>query len=701
MSSTSDPLAGGRRVAIVGAALSDCGRVDHKTVYELHYQATTRALADAGLTRADIEGFMSTGTGTLAPIEVCDYLGIRPRWVEGTNVGGSAWQFMVEHAVAAIARGYVDVVAITYGSTTRSDLKKGLRTANLTFGGRGAEQFDVPYGHTLISRYAMAAMRHMHEYGTTIEQLAEIAVSTRYNASLNPEAMYRELITIDDVQSSPMMADPLTKLHCCLRSDGGGSVILASEDRARDCAKAPVWILGTGEAISHTTMSEWTDFTESPCVRSGEQAFRRAGVTPADIDVCQLYDSFTPTVLLTLEGLGFCAKGEGGPFVEDGKLRVGGSLPTNTDGGGLSACHPGMPRHVPLGRGGAPAQGRMRAPAGRGRRAGVCQRDRWLVLVGRHGHPGERARLAMTTPSEPALAGLRVVDLSVGIAGAYCTKLFVDAGADVVVVEPPGGHPLRARGGAGALFGFLHTGKRSVIADPAEPPLSGPTASLVAAADIVVIDAAPPDRTAASLAQTRPDLIVVSLSPFGLAGPWSERVASDLTLQALCSSIAGRGERHGSPVTAGGELVEWASGTGAAVATLVALRRRDRTGLGELIDLAALEVAITIFNGFRAVSGQLVPAGPPPYQVVEVPSIEPAQDGWIGFATLSADQFANFAAMIDRPEWAEDPEISRIDVRIDRAAEIRRDIAAWTTHHTVEDIMDRAAARPRAGRPTR
>jgi len=209
-------------VAIVGAALSDCGRVDHKTVYELHYQATTRALDDAGLTRADIEGFMSTGTGTLAPIEVCDYLGIRPRWVEGTNVGGSAWQFMIEHAVAAISRGYVDVVAITYGSTTRSDLKKKLRTANLTFGGRGAEQFDVPYGHTLIARYAMAAMRHMHEYGTTIEQLAEIAVSTRYNASLNPEAMYRELITIDDVQSSPMMADPLTKLHCCLRSDGGG-----------------------------------------------------------------------------------------------------------------------------------------------------------------------------------------------------------------------------------------------------------------------------------------------------------------------------------------------------------------------------------------------------------------------------------------------------------------------------------------------
>jgi crotonobetainyl-CoA:carnitine CoA-transferase CaiB-like acyl-CoA transferase len=299
----------------------------------------------------------------------------------------------------------------------------------------------------------------------------------------------------------------------------------------------------------------------------------------------------------------------------------------------------------------------------------------------------------MTAPSGAALAGLRVVDLSSGIAGAYCTKLFVDAGADAVIVESDRGHPLRMRGEAGALFGFLHTGKRSVVGEAGAPLLSPSVAALVACADVVMVDAMPPDRTAASLALSHPDLIVVSLSPFGLVGPWSERVASDLTLQALCSSIAGRGERHGSPVKAGGELIEWASGTAAAVATLVALRRRDRTGLGELIDLAALEVAITIFNGFRAVSGQLVPAGPPPYQVVEVPSVEPAQDGWIGFATLSADQFANFAAMIGRPEWAEDPEISRIDVRIDRAAEIRRDIAAWTTLHTVDDIMERAAAR--------
>jgi acetyl-CoA acetyltransferase len=329
-------------VAIVGAALSDCGRVDHKSPYELHLQATSRAVNDAGLDRDDIQGFMSTGLGTLPPIEVADYMGFKPGWVDSTGVGGSTWEFMLEHAYAAIAMGLVDVVALTYGSTARADLKRRVRGANLSFGTRGPAQFDAPFGHTLISKYAMVAQRHMYEFGTKIEQLAEIAVSTRYNASLNPDAYYTDPITIDDVQSAAMIAEPFTKFHCCIRSDGGGSIILAAEDRARDCAKSPIWILGTGEATSHTTMSEWEDFTESPCVRSGEQAFGRAGVKPEEIDVCELYDAFTSMVLLTLEGLGFCKKGEGGAFVEDGKLRVGGSLPTNTDGGGLSSCHPGM-----------------------------------------------------------------------------------------------------------------------------------------------------------------------------------------------------------------------------------------------------------------------------------------------------------------------------------------------------------------------
>jgi acetyl-CoA acetyltransferase len=331
-----------REVAIVGAALSDIGRVDTKTPFELHYQAASRALADAGLAKDDVDGIASCGTGLLAPVEVAEYLGLRPTWADGTGVGGSAWEFMVGHASAAIRSGHAEVVVIVYGSTTRADLKARRRSANLSFGARGPVQFDTPYGHTLISKYAMAARRHMHEFGTTIEQLAEIAVSSRFNASLNPDAYYRDPITIDDVQSSRMMADPLTKLHCCIRSDGGGAVVLTTAARARDCAQPPVWVLGTGETTSHTTMSEWDDFTESPAVRSGKLAFERAGVTPEEIDVCAIYDAFTPMVLESIEALGFCKRGEGGPFVEDGKLRVGGALPTNTDGGGLSHCHPGM-----------------------------------------------------------------------------------------------------------------------------------------------------------------------------------------------------------------------------------------------------------------------------------------------------------------------------------------------------------------------
>jgi len=249
---------------------------------------------------------------------------------------------MTEHAVAAIAQGLVEVVVLTYGSTQRADLKKKLRMANLSFGTRGPAQFAAPFGHPVGSHYAMAARRHMHEFGTTMEQLAEVAVSARYNAGFNPEAYYRDPMTIEDVLSEPPIWDPLTKSHCCIRSDGGGAIVLTSEERARDCARAPVWVLGTGEAISHVTMSEWKDYTESPCVRSGKMAFERAGVTPSDIDTCQVYDAFTPMVLLTLEGLGFCGKGEGGAFVEGGTLRVGGALPTNTDGGGLSACQPGM-----------------------------------------------------------------------------------------------------------------------------------------------------------------------------------------------------------------------------------------------------------------------------------------------------------------------------------------------------------------------
>ena len=332
----------GRRVAIAGVALSDVGKIDNLTPYALIAQACRRALADAGLKPQDIDGFASTGLGTMPPVDVAEYLGIVPRWVDSTAVGGSSWEIMAAHAADAISAGHADVIILAYGSTARADLKNNLRTANLDWGARGPMQWEAPYGHTLISKYAMAARRHMHEYGTTIEQLAEIAVSARFNAELNPEALERQPITIDDVLSGSMIADPFTKLQCCIRSDGAAAVILVAEDRIPDLKNQPVWILGTGESTSHISMGQWADFTTGPAAIAGKMAFQRAGLTPADVDICQLYDAFTYMLLITLEDLGFCEKGEGGPFVAEGHLRRGGSLPTNTDGGGLSACHPGQ-----------------------------------------------------------------------------------------------------------------------------------------------------------------------------------------------------------------------------------------------------------------------------------------------------------------------------------------------------------------------
>ncbi|MFI1175341.1 thiolase C-terminal domain-containing protein [Streptomyces melanogenes] len=331
-----------RPVAIVGTALSDTGRVDDATPYALHAQAARRALADSGLDRSVVDGFGSAGLGTLAPVEVAEYLGLKPTWVDSTGVGGATWEVMAAHAVDAIAAGHANAVLLVYGSTARADIKAGRRTSNLSFGGRGPLQFEVPYGHTLISKYAMAARRHMHQYGTTVEQLAEIAVQARANAATNPDAMFRDPITVDDVLSGPMIADPFTKLHCCIRSDGGCAVLLAAEECVRDTVKDPVWVLGSGMAVSHTTMSEWEDFTVSPAAVSGRLAFERAGVRPSDIDFAEIYDAFTYMTLVTLEDLGFCAKGEGGAFVEKGRLLREGALPVNTDGGGLSACHPGM-----------------------------------------------------------------------------------------------------------------------------------------------------------------------------------------------------------------------------------------------------------------------------------------------------------------------------------------------------------------------
>ncbi|MFE2230057.1 thiolase C-terminal domain-containing protein [Streptomyces kronopolitis] len=339
---TSGAPYGHRKVAVAGVALSDCGRVDDATPYALHAQAARRALADSGLDRSAIDGFASAGLGTLAPIEVAEYLGLRPTWVDSTSVGGATWEVLAAHAAEAVAAGHADAVLLVYGSTARADIKAGRRTSNLSFGARGPLQFEVPYGHTLIAKYAMAARRHMHQYGTTLEQLAQVAVQTRANAAANPEAMYRDPITVDDVLGGPVIADPFTMLHCCIRSDGGCAVLLVAEDRVQDLAKPPIWVLGSGTAVSHTTMSQWDDFTVSPAAVSGRQAFARAGVRPDEIDLAELYDAFTYMTLVTLEDLGFCAKGEGGAFVGTGRLLRDGELPVNTDGGGLSACHPGM-----------------------------------------------------------------------------------------------------------------------------------------------------------------------------------------------------------------------------------------------------------------------------------------------------------------------------------------------------------------------
>ncbi|WP_411135094.1 thiolase C-terminal domain-containing protein [Streptomyces sp. C10] len=333
---------GNRKVAVAGVALSDCGRVDRATPYALHAQAARRALADSGLDRSVIDGFASAGLGTLAPVEVAEYLGLHPTWVDSTSVGGATWEVLAAHAADAIAAGHANAVLLVYGSTARADIKAKRRTSNLSFGARGPLQFEVPYGHTLIAKYAMAARRHMHQYGTTLEQLAQVAVQTRANAAANPDALYRDPITVDDVLGGPVIADPFTKLHCCIRSDGGCAVLLVAEDYVPDLAKPPVWVLGSGTAVSHTTMSEWDDFTVSPAAVSGRLAFARAGVRPAEIDLAELYDAFTYMTLVTLEDLGFCAKGEGGAFVGEGRLLRDGELPVNTDGGGLAACHPGM-----------------------------------------------------------------------------------------------------------------------------------------------------------------------------------------------------------------------------------------------------------------------------------------------------------------------------------------------------------------------
>jgi acetyl-CoA acetyltransferase len=335
-----------RTPVIVGIAQSDYPKAPYLDAFGHHVQATKRVLADSGVAKKDIDGYVGVpmGGGDDAAT-MAEYLRINHRYIDGTMTGGSSFEFHMQHAAAAIRNGLCETVLVTYGSDFLSRLGRTLGTGGYGRPGAGVSgpfRYEVPYGNSLIGSYAMAARRHMHEFGTTSEQLAEIAVGVREYAGLNPNAMYRDPITVDDVVNSRMVADPLHKLDSCVVSDGGGALILTTAERARDLPQPPVYILGGAGGETHWNISQMPDFTRTAAAAAGPEAFTQAGITPADVDTVQLYDSFTITVLLLLEDLGFCPKGEGGRFVQEGHLRRRGDLPLNTDGGGLSSCHSGM-----------------------------------------------------------------------------------------------------------------------------------------------------------------------------------------------------------------------------------------------------------------------------------------------------------------------------------------------------------------------
>jgi acetyl-CoA acetyltransferase len=340
-------MATDRTPVIVGIGLSDYPHVPHLTSLQHHVQATQRALADSGVAKADIDGYMMAEQ-VIPDRQVlpglAEYLGIDYRFVDGTSTGGSSYVYHLQHAAAAIQQGLCDTLLVTYGSNYLSGLGRTLGTRGFSESQtvQNALMYEAPYGLPVAGTYAMVARRHMHEYGTTSEQLAEVAVGVREFASLNPHAIYRDPITVDDVLNSRMIADPLHKLDCCAITDGGGAYIMTTAERARDLRQPPVYVLGSGTAQNYWMISQSPDFTSSGAAKAGPEAFARAGVRPDDIDMAMFYDSFTITCIVLLEGLGFCKPGEGGAYVQEGHLRRGGKLPMNTDGGGLSSCHPGM-----------------------------------------------------------------------------------------------------------------------------------------------------------------------------------------------------------------------------------------------------------------------------------------------------------------------------------------------------------------------
>jgi len=337
--------------AIVGVAESDLGAVaPEMSAIDLMAQGIQRALADCGLRLSDVDGlFCATAQSRTSGLALAEYLGISPAFIDSTILGGSSFMFHVAHAQAALQLGLCQVAVIAYGSTQRTI---GRRQASV----REYNPYETPFRPFLPSTaYALAASRHMYQFGTTREQLAAVAVAAREWALLNPVAWEKKPLTIPEVLSARMISYPFTVRDCCLVTDGGGAVIMTSAERTRSLKKPPVYVLGCGQAITHASISSMPDLTVTGALQSGRAAYEMARLGPKDIDVVELYDAFTINTILFLEDLGFCSKGEGGRFVEDGRIAPKGSLPVNTNGGGLSYWTSGHVRVVPADRGDAPA----------------------------------------------------------------------------------------------------------------------------------------------------------------------------------------------------------------------------------------------------------------------------------------------------------------------------------------------------------
>jgi len=333
------------KVAIVGAFDTPVGKIPDRTPMELCVQAALGALADAGLRKDQVDGLVTCNAMAQPMLyhaeAMAEYLQIFPRYCMAVGAGGGTTFSIVHHAAAAIVTGMADIVLVAMADCLRSGLSR--EQAMLVQSSTGHPEFEQPYGPTVPAYYALIARAHMARYGTTAEQLAQVAVSCRAHAARNPTAQMRDPITVADVLDSRMIADPLRLLDCSLVSDGGSAIILTSAERARDMAQAPVYLLGAGEGHTHEHISQAHDLSSSAAREAGQRAYAMAGLGPRDMDFAQLYDCFTPTVLVELEDLGFCAKGEGGAFLETGATLPGGALPVNTHGGLLSHCHPGNP----------------------------------------------------------------------------------------------------------------------------------------------------------------------------------------------------------------------------------------------------------------------------------------------------------------------------------------------------------------------